>query len=65
MEIKRSYIYAKAVISISNDMDMNDDVKVEVLSQLCRDRDKAKQAEGQAVKSEVEAEIIEEACNRG
>lgn len=59
MEIKNSDLYAAALVSIAHDMDMEQELKAEVLTLLGCDRRDAQEME------EAESADIEEACRRG
>lgn len=59
MEIKASDLYAAAMVSIANDMDMERELKAEVLTLLGCDRSAAQYAE------RLESDDAEEACRRG
>lgn len=59
MKIKASDLYAAAMVSIANDMDMEQELKAEVLTLLGCDRSAAQYAE------QLETADVEEACRRG
>lgn len=59
MKIKNSDLYAAALVSIAHDMDMEQELKAEVLTLLGCDRRDAQEME------ETESADIEEACRRG
>ena len=59
MKIKKSDLYAAALVSIAHDMDMEQELKADVLTLLGCDRRDAQYLE------EAESADIEEACRRG
>lgn len=59
MEIKNSDLYAAALVSIAHDMDMEQELKADVLTLLGCDRRDAQYLE------EAESAGVEEACKRG
>ena len=59
MKIKNSDLYAAALVSIAHDMDMEQELKAEVLTLLGCDRRDAQEME------EAESADVEEACRRG
>lgn len=59
MKIKASELYAAAIVSIANDMDMEQELKAEVLTLLGCERNAAQYAE------RLESDDVEEACRRG
>lgn len=59
MEIKNSDLYAAALVSIAHDMDMEQELKAEVLTLLGCDRRDAQEME------EAESADVEEARRRG
>lgn len=59
MKIKNSDLYAAALVSIAHDMDMEQELKADVLTLLGCDRRDAQEME------EAEFADVEEACKRG
>ena len=59
MKIKNSDLYAAALVSIAHDMDMEQELKADVLTLLGCERRDAQDLE------ELESAGIEEACRRG
>lgn len=59
MKIKNSDLYAAALVSIAHDMDMEQELKADVLTLLGCDRRDAQDLEA------LESACIEEACRRG
>lgn len=58
MKIKNSDLYAAALVSIAHDMDMEQELKADVLTLLGCDRRDARYLE------EAESADVEEACKR-